>query len=396
LIRAAALVLIAAAGCRSMPLYRAPVGPDAQATYAAIVADGHKRIAPEDEALWACELGSAALQVGAEAEAFKALHRASRIMATLESTSSENARAILGAEATKTWKGDPYERCMNALYKGLLYWRRGDLDNASASFKRGLLADAWSEVGKSQEDFAALSFLLGWVSWLRGKDEQARYSFKAAAGIKPNNPYLADPHPDRDNVLIVADVGRGPKKYADGPGGSIARFAPYDTPDKAIAVLVDGKRAGRSRLATDLFHQAITRGKKVIDGIRQGKAVFKVGTAVTGAVLLNEGLRRRKNGMAATGAGLLVLSALTNAKADTRYWSQLPGAVQILPLKIRPGRHRLTVRALNSRGVPIPGWSRTFDVTVPDGPGTLYWFSTGRDRTIHGLTDPPTQAKASP
>ena len=57
---------------------------------------------------------------------------------------------------------------MNALYKGVLYWRMGDLDNASACFKRGLLADGWSEAGEHQRDFEVLMFLLGWASALRG------------------------------------------------------------------------------------------------------------------------------------------------------------------------------------------------------------------------------------
>ena len=43
----------------------------------------------------------------------------------------------------------------------------------SACFKAGLLADAYSEVGAHQVDFAALSFLLGWVSYERGRTAQA-------------------------------------------------------------------------------------------------------------------------------------------------------------------------------------------------------------------------------
>jgi len=204
LTRAVLVLLVVTAGaCRSTPLYRAPVGNTAAATYDAIVADGD-RIAEEDEALWRCELAMAALRIGDEAAAFQALHGASRIMGTLESSRRENRRAILGQEATKVWKGDPHERCMGALYKGLLYWRRGDLGNASACFKSGLFADGHSAEGAHQTDFAALSYLLGWVSYLRGRDEQARFSFREAAQNAPDNPYFADPRPDEDNVLVVA------------------------------------------------------------------------------------------------------------------------------------------------------------------------------------------------
>lgn len=385
--RALLLILLCAAACRSRPLYQAPWGAGAEQTYRMRLADD-ERVAEEDRALWMCEVASAALWAGDEAGAFRALDDASRVLGTLESTPAEDRRAILGEEATKTWKGDPYERCMASLYKGLLYWRAGDLDNASACFKAGLLADAWSAEGESQEDFAALSFLLGWVSALRGKEEQARFSFREAAAHCPGNPYLQDPQPLRDNVLIVADIGLGPEKYASGTGDHMVRFARRPHPDHGIEVLVDGVPEGRSAMATDLFHQAVTRGKRVLDGIRKGKAVFKAGTFVGGAVLLHEGQYRRKKELVAAGAGLLLLSALTQAQADTRHWSSLPAEVHVLPLRIPPGRHRLEVRALDARGHPLPGWSRTFEVDVPERPGTLYWFKTGPGRTISGLLDP--------
>jgi len=368
------------------------MGGTPEQTYRMRLAD-EAHVAEEDRALWMCEVASAALWAGDDAGAFRALDDASRIMGTLESSAREDRRAILGQEATKTWKGDPYERCMAALYKGLLYWRAGDLDNASACFKAGLLADGWSADGEAQEDFAALSFLLGWVSALRGKEEQARFSFREAAEHCPQNPYLADPRPFEDNVLVVADIGRGPRKYAEGVGDNLVRFAPCPHPDRGLDVLVDGIPMGRSAPATDLFLQAITRGKKVIDGIRKGKAVFKGGTYVAGAIVLNEGLRRDKKNLVAIGAGLLVLSALTQAQADTRSWSSLPAAIHVLPLSIPPGPHRLEVRALDERGNPLPGWSRTFDVDVPDRPGTLYWFKAGPGRTISGLAGPTEETR---
>ena len=138
----------------------------------------------------------------------------------------------------------------------------------------------------------------------------------------------------------------------------------------------------------DLFHQAITRGKKVIDGIRKGKAVFKAGTYVGGVVVLDEGLRKNKKGLIAVGAGLLLLSALTNAEADTRYWDSLPAEVHVLPLRLAPGPHDLLVRAIDRDGRPLAGWERTFRVHVTEKT-SLYWFCTGRGRRIDGLTDGP-------
>ncbi len=380
------VLLVSTTACRSTPMYRAPVAATPEGTFAAIEADGRKGIAPEDEALWRCELGSAALAIGDEQSAFRALHGASNIMGTLESTPRENARAIWGAESTKTWKGDPYERCMNALYKGLLYWRRGELDNASACFKRGLLADGWSEAGEAQADFAALSFLLGWVSHHRGKAEQARFSFKEAAQLQPGNPYFQDPQPERDNVLIIVETGSGPEKYADGLGGNVARFTLQRRADAAVRVTAGGVSATSAK-ATDLLHQATTRGKRVLDGIRRGKAVFKAGSGVAGHVLIHEGIRRDKGGAVALGAGLLVLSAITQAQADVRHWTSLPHHVQIITLSLPPGRHQLRVQALDGSGAPLPGWAKTFDVTITEDPQPPFWIRAAANRRIYAMLD---------
>lgn len=379
--------LVGVAACRSAPGYRAPHYADPAANFRALVADGKRGIAPEDEALWRCELASAAMMVGEEAVAFRALHKASAIMGTLESTSAEDARAILGEEATKTWKGDPYERSMNSLYKGLLYWRRGDLDNASACFKRGLLADGWSQEGESQRDFEVLAFLLGWVSSLRGESEQASYSFREAAQLRGDNPWFHDPGTDRNNVLVVADIGIGPRRVAAGRDGSEVRFISPDYPDAAIEILEGGRSLGVSRLATDLYFQAITRGDKVIDRIRRGKAIFKQGAEAAGYYMLLRGANRDDAGTAIAGAALLLLGALTNAEADTRFWTQLPAEIHVLPLSLPPGPHRITVRVLGPGGSRLGNWQRDFPVDVPADGDTLYYFRTSPGGGIHGLTD---------
>jgi tetratricopeptide (TPR) repeat protein len=381
------LLLAGPAACRSSPAYRAPHYSDPEVNYRAIVNDGKKGIPVEDEALWRCELASAAILVGEERVAFNSLHAASGIMGTLESTSAENARATFGQESIKTWKGDPHERCMNALYKGVLYWRRGDLDNASACFKRGLLADGWSEAGAHQRDFEVLMFLLGWVSALRGDQEQADFSFREAALLRPENRFFLDPRPLENNVLVLAGLGFGPRRIRAGNEGEDVRYVPRLYEERALEVLVDGFVVGRTEMATDVYHQAVTRGDKVIDRIRRGKAVFKTGTRAAGWLLLYEGARVDDGSLALLGAALLVISSLTRPEADIRHWSALPGEMHVLPLTIAPGPHRLTVRTVDRDEHLNPAEERHFDVDVPPGPGTLYYFRTADGNRILGLTD---------
>ncbi|NJN14136.1 MAG: hypothetical protein HC813_00250 [Planctomycetes bacterium] len=381
------ILLVAVAACRSGPTYAPPEYGNMAAAKARLEAAGRAGASPRDEALFLCELASASLCTGDEEGAFRALHGASRIMGTLESSSGENMRAILGSEATKTWKGDPHERCMGALYKGLLYWRRGDIDNASACFKNGLFADGFSEMGEHQQDFAVLSYLLGWANALKGRGEQTRFSFEEARRNAPENPWFGEADPARASVLVVADIGRGPKKYADGSANNLVKFAPRTWNEGGIEILSGGRSLGRSASGADLYLQAVTRGKKVLDGIRKGKAVFKEGSFAAGAILLHEGARRDKGGMAAVGAGLLLLSVLTNAQADTRHWTLLPGEVHVLPLSLPPGRHDLEIRVLDKGGRPIPGWSRTCTVAVQGGPGALYYVRPMPGQGIHALLD---------
>ena len=65
-------------------------------------------------------------------------------MGNWSTSGSETFAAIVGSESSKTWKGDPYEKAMNAYYTGLLFYIRGEPDNARASFKKGILADGES------------------------------------------------------------------------------------------------------------------------------------------------------------------------------------------------------------------------------------------------------------
>ncbi|MEM8883793.1 MAG: hypothetical protein AAGD14_06990 [Planctomycetota bacterium] len=389
MIRSLLAVLLLLAACRSGREYVAPRASTAELTYQAILADGSRGVAEEDEALWACELGTAAMMVRREHEAWEAFHMASRTMGTLESTPSESRRAILGAESTKRWKGDPHERCMAAYYKGILYWRRGDLDNAAACFKSGLFADSYSEVGEHQVDFAALSFLLGWVSWIRGQDEQARFSFQEAAQHAPENLLFDDPAPRDHNVLAILEVGQGPRKVRRGAYGSMASYQDIPTSAAAVEIRVDGVSQGVSALATDLFHQATTRGKKTIDGIRKGKAVFKAASTTAGIVMINRGARDDNAGLVLAGAGALLAGALTNASADVRYWTLLPAEIQFLPLRLAPGMHEVDVIVLDQSHRPIPGWKKTFRCRVEERPGQLWWFRMQPGLRVYGLTDRP-------
>ncbi len=52
------------------------------------------------------------------------------------------AVSLFGGEEKKAYKGDPYEKVYNSLYTGLLLYEKGDVENAFAAFKNGILCDS--------------------------------------------------------------------------------------------------------------------------------------------------------------------------------------------------------------------------------------------------------------
>jgi hypothetical protein len=73
----------------------------------------------------------------------------------------------------------------------------------------------------------------------------------------------------------------------------------------------------------------------------------------------------------AIAAGLAVagLALKASSQADVRYWEMLPRTVFVLPLRVEPGKHDLTVDFPN-----VPGLRRELrDLVVPDrGEATYY------------------------
>ena len=325
---------------------------------------------PAAEILDRNELGTVALAQGDVAGAHRHFAEAYTGMDDLTSTTGESTGAILGPESSKTWKGDPYERCMNAYYLGVTYGMLGDPDNAAASFKQGLLRDADSEKGDAQSDFTLLWFLLGMAQREAAHEDRGAAALAKAAQLKSKNPWL-DPAKAADaNVLLVLDLGLGPAKVATGPHGSILRFVRRPYRASYADVTADGASLGRTYRAVEVFHQATTRGEKTIDHINQGKAVFKDAAVVTGAfVLQNSGSRTSD----AIGAGLIVAGLLMPAESDLRQWDTLPGEVHVLTAKLEPGEHRLRVEVREASDAPMPEFSREIVVTVRPGHLTFVW-----------------------
>ena len=132
-------------------------------------------------------LGLAAMEVGSYGDAERAFDAALlRIEAVYaKNKSAEAARSVFHKESNKDFKGEPYERAMAYYYRGLLYLRKGDYNNARASFKGAEYQDTVSEDEEFQSDFALMDYLMGWATQCAGDNGATDYetATKAQAGL---------------------------------------------------------------------------------------------------------------------------------------------------------------------------------------------------------------------
>ncbi len=339
--------------------------------------------AERDRVLHAYRAAATALRLGrydeTKARLDDALARIGGIIA--HDADAARARGLFAPESAKIFIGEPYERVMAYYYRGILYWRDGEPDNARACFRTGQVIDSGPEQEKFLSDWVLLDYLEGLASVkLQADGSEALARARALAGNRFNLP----PYQPAANVLVFAEYGYGPRKYAAGPYGEQLRFHVEDSPSRsARLVLQQGRMIVPLPAYDDLGYQATTRGGRVMDYILGNKAIFKAGAevagdvALTGAVIASDQARRRerqgKDGddasAAAVGLGILgvlgkIASAATRPEADVRQWNNLPQRLSFAALKLPPGEHRGRLEFLDRDGHVLAARTQAVTITV--------------------------------
>lgn len=344
-------------------------------------------IAERDRVLFDYRAAATALRGGdfdlAKAKLDDAIARIGGIITN--DAAAARARSLFSAESTKTFIGEPYERVMAYYYRGILYWRDGQPDNARACFRSGQIIDSDPELEHYDADYVLLDYLDGFATVkLNGDGADAFKRARQHAGEKRR----LSPYNPAANVLIFAEYGYGPRKYAAGQYGEQLRFYPNDSPSRsARLVLEEGRKIVPLPGFDDLSYQASTRGGRVMDHILGNKAVFKTNANVAGdlalagsAIAYDHGRRRERQGKdgddanyTALGLGVLgiigkVASAATQAQADTRQWDNLPQHLSFAALKLPPGEHAGTLEFLDRDGNVLERRTQriTFSVSSDD------------------------------
>ena len=334
-------------------------------------------------------LGSATLAAGDLAQAEAAFLRAYEVLNSVGvNKGGRTLGAVVVGENMKIWKGEPFERAMANHYLGLIYYMRGDYANARAAYENALfkLRDYSDDHGNKQDsrevdsDFALASLMLG-KCWLHlGRSDLSKANFDRAASLRPElAPVVRLASEPPSNVLLLVDFGYGPQKQQSGDG-SLSGFRPTPSEVGIIpspSVTVDDRPynlqdAGRPPV--DLLALAQQQRWQSIDTIRVIKNVAGYGLMGAGAY---QGILREHNdpllGAALLGAGMLLRST---ASADVRYWDTLPRTTFVLPLRLPPGKHTITV------DFPAVGLRQTWrGLVAPDQGEATYYFRMLRSAT---------------
>jgi hypothetical protein len=372
-----AMLLLGVAGCETTPSR-----PSVLHTGDPVVDGNAERAAarPQDRVLWDYRIAASALRVGNYEEAKSKLDDAILSMGGVIANSADAARArsLFSGENSKTFIGEPYERVMAYYYRGILYWRDGQPDNARACFRTGEFIDSDAENASYKSDYVLLDYLDGFASQRLSADGSDAFK-RAAANAKGNVPPPYDP---QANVLLFVEYGNGPRKYQGGEYGEELRFMAPPSRTAYAVLTVDGRTVALPAY-DDLSYQATTRGGRVMDYILGNKAVFKrstdsvgnvalLGSAVAAQNIRNyDGSKSRGSENAAIALGAIGLisklaSAATTPHADIRTWDNLPQRLSFAAIRLPVGKHPATLEFFDATGQKLPASTRDVTIVVDD------------------------------
>jgi hypothetical protein len=323
---------------RALPAAPAPLRPAIELT---------EREGPRNAVRNLTDLAVLAMREEQYAVAERALDAAiARIDSFLpDDVNAARAKSRFHSEDVKDFKGEPYERAMVYYYRGLLFARTGDFQNARAAFLAGGWQAAVSAQEKFGKTFGLMSLLGAWASRCEG--DAARAQDLVAAATK-EDPSLAAVLPVGTS-LVLFESGAAPVKQRGGKHGEILTFGDGGRLDKSPSAFGEpafGKKPAPWRVqlakAADLSVQATSRDGRPIQGILDGKAQFKDTTEAVGvtATAIGHGLlagnlygnRDVANaGLIGLviGLGATIASKATKPEADTRQIRLLPNEVHL-------------------------------------------------------------------
>jgi len=230
-------------------------------------------------------------------------------------------------------------------------------------------------------------YLSGWCSQQIKDDILRKAAYEELKKLRPD---IKLPEQD-DNVLLVIETGKSPRKLSDGVGHYQLKFRPgRNFAEKKVRFQIEEGPNGLGYPLEDVFWQASTRGGRLVDHILHRKAKFKKHTQMVGSALSDVGTTSIIASTAFTnysselqgigaGIGLIsvasqVASANARAEADIRYWDNLPDGVHVVSCKLSPGNHKIEFDFLDSSNNILANFTKAVNLEVPVNGSKLFWI----------------------
>ena len=298
--------------------------------------------------------------------------------------SEKKALSKWHGEVNKVFKGVPHEMAAFYALMSLSYAQRGEYEDAWRCVQNGLLHDTDTKEDKYRSDDALLLYLGAIFAGKIGEIDsaaQCRRRLKDALSNRgiavsdiekyPQSAYasLLAENALEPNAFVVFWTGTPPQFGRDGKYGEKRMILKgSECATDFMTVSVDG---GEEIIVPekigDINFQATTRGGREMDNILANKADFKqdmknfqeVSLGLSGLCFAAAAatFNTSKTGLIISGSCLaagvtfLVLDGVfycfydkTDPRADIRAWKTLPGQLNVLPLRLSPGKHEISVR----------------------------------------------------
>ena len=364
------LLIFLVTGCATTPTTHVALTGD-------ILVDGPKMIAegpPRDKVLWQYRTAVAAMRQGKFDVAKPLLDDALLTLGGIfgKDPEARKSRGYFNKEARKTFIGEPYERAMAYFYRGVIYWRDGEPDNARACFRSAEFEDSDAEKKEFAGDWVLPDYLDGLATTKMAGDGSDAFK-RAKANAKNIN--LPD-YNAKANVLFIVEFGPGPVKYATGQYGEELRLRTRSSPLVSARIKTDGVNLSVAP-CDDVNFQATTRGGRVMDHVLANKAVFKSATDTAGnAAIIAGGIlaasqQGQHNAGDEVGLGLMLaglasklISSATTPQADTRTWDNLPQFISFATALLPAGTHTVTVEFEAAGGKAQSNLTKTVAVNI--------------------------------
>lgn len=342
----------------------------------------------EDRALLLATCGITAVHFGATDEAKRALDESLRIMEAIiyDPAKAQEILSLSGEERTKVFKGEPHERAVCNLYRGLLYLADGDFENARACFLAGEMQSRRStDDAMGNGTWVSLEYLQALSDELCPSQRGLRFPSELPQGIELGS------FGDGDDTLLVVVGGFAPAKIHErtdeGFGLSYvqmsSRFSGFRVRENPVASSGPSPSATRphptsqpaSNVDTwnnelfpvclrhpseDLYVQALSNGRREMDKVLQAKERLARQRDAGGDTAEGVAMVSSQFGIYGLPVTLIALiagsssrdaAAKADATADVRQITALPGCIGLAGFKA-PGK-QVAIEALDSNGSVI-------------------------------------------